>query len=148
MVPVLELLRFGLSAAEIITNALSYGQDNKSVANVVESAAGALLPELNTIVGQQFPKVVENMRSAAAAVLFWDKKLVMWLQEGLNFVMGSGLDVDGIYGPATTAAVEAFQTRYGLKVDGWAGEITKGLLGMLRVLSGDDLQKTLKLIIK
>jgi len=40
------------------------------------------------------------------------------LQTMLNKVMCSGLVVDGIYGAKTTAAVTAFQTKYGLYVDG------------------------------
>lgn len=43
------------------------------------------------------------------------------LQANLNTVMGSGLSVDGDFGPLTKAAVEAFQRRYGLAVDGEYG---------------------------
>lgn len=45
------------------------------------------------------------------------------LQEALNKT-GANLVVDGDYGPATTAAVVAFQTAHGLTPDGDAGPIT------------------------
>jgi len=46
---------------------------------------------------------------------------VRTLQTNLNKVMGSGLVVDGDFGPKTEAAVEAFQRRYGITVDGEYG---------------------------
>jgi peptidoglycan hydrolase-like protein with peptidoglycan-binding domain len=46
---------------------------------------------------------------------------VRTLQSNLNKVMGSGLVVDGDFGPLTKSAVEAFQRRYGITVDGEYG---------------------------
>jgi len=46
---------------------------------------------------------------------------VKTLQSDLDKVMGSGLVVDGDFGPLTEAAVKAFQSRYGLAVDGVYG---------------------------
>lgn len=43
------------------------------------------------------------------------------LQSDLNYVMKSGLDVDGSFGPKTTIALKAFQKNYGLTVDGIYG---------------------------
>ena len=53
---------------------------------------------------------------------------VAWIQSSLNQVMGSGLAVDGVIGPATRAAIAAFQRREGLGIDGIAGPITKAAL--------------------
>lgn len=49
---------------------------------------------------------------------------VKWVQKFLNDVMGYSLDIDGSYGPATMSAVKAFQTQYGLEVDGIVGTNT------------------------
>jgi hypothetical protein len=43
------------------------------------------------------------------------------LQKDLNYVMKSGLSVDGSFGTATQTAVKAFQKKYGLSVDGTYG---------------------------
>lgn len=49
------------------------------------------------------------------------------LQRALN-ARGSRLDVDGIYGTLTKAAVMDYQDRHGLMVDGIAGPVTLGKL--------------------
>lgn len=52
-----------------------------------------------------------------------------WLQRALNDLgFTPPLDVDGDYGPATTAAVKWFQRQEGLSVDGAAGPITRAAL--------------------
>lgn len=52
------------------------------------------------------------------------KKAVTVLQTMLNKVMKSGLSVDGIFGENTKKAVERFQDKYGLSVDGKVGSET------------------------
>jgi len=49
---------------------------------------------------------------------------VKWLQSVLLH-LGYDIDVDGSYGPATTAVVKKFQERYGLSVDGKSGPKTR-----------------------
>ena len=47
--------------------------------------------------------------------------LVSRLQQNLNTVLHAGLAVDGDFGPATEAALRAFQARFGLEQDGEYG---------------------------
>lgn len=53
---------------------------------------------------------------------------VSWVQRSLNRLQAAGLDVDGISGPLTRAAVKSFQTRKGLDADGIVGPITEAAL--------------------
>ncbi|MEU8816636.1 peptidoglycan DD-metalloendopeptidase family protein [Actinoplanes sp. NPDC048796] len=53
---------------------------------------------------------------------------VRTLQESLNKVMRAGLAVDGEFGPATEAAVKAFQRKRGLDPDGLYGPATAAAL--------------------
>jgi 3',5'-cyclic AMP phosphodiesterase CpdA len=53
---------------------------------------------------------------------------VRWLQQALNRVLGTHLEIDGEAGPATREAVERFQARAGLTVDGIAGPLTRRAL--------------------
>ena len=56
-----------------------------------------------------------------------DKK-IEWIQKTLNDLVGAGLDIDGIYGEATRAAVVKYQKRCGLAPDGVAGPQTERAL--------------------
>lgn len=47
------------------------------------------------------------------------------LQRCLNKIMGTKLEIDGSFGPATEKVVKALQRRYGLAVDGMAGPKTR-----------------------
>jgi peptidoglycan hydrolase-like protein with peptidoglycan-binding domain len=53
---------------------------------------------------------------------------IKWVQDSLNQIMEAGLDVDGISGPLTKAAVRSFQQQFGLAVDGIVGPQTEGAL--------------------
>ncbi|AHN84049.1 endolysin [Mycobacterium phage Hawkeye] len=69
------------------------------------------------------------------------------LQDGMNKVFPNyrsmPLDVDGIYGPMTAAAVTEFQQRSGISVDGDVGPETKGKLATYGiVLSGSSAPTT------
>jgi peptidoglycan hydrolase-like protein with peptidoglycan-binding domain len=63
-------------------------------------------------VGKQlFPGIQDQFAAAAAASTMFDAVRVKWVQTALN-ALGTvpALDVDGEYGPLTTAAVKQFQT--------------------------------------
>ena len=57
--------------------------------------------------------------------MIFNSKLSSTLQSDLNRLGEMPpLEVDGIYGTATKAAVAKFQAKHGLPVDGWAGPVT------------------------
>lgn len=49
-------------------------------------------------------------------------KQVKYLQQDLNYLLGSNLVADGIFGTKTVSAVKSFQKKYGLGVDGIYGQ--------------------------
>jgi peptidoglycan hydrolase-like protein with peptidoglycan-binding domain len=53
---------------------------------------------------------------------------VQWVQAALNRISGAGLTVDGVLGPRTRAAIQAFQRQRGLAVDGIVGPRTEAAL--------------------
>ena len=59
------------------------------------------------------------------------EKDTRWLQTALNTTLGLSLEVDGIFGETTRAAVMEFQKEHGLQCDGVAGPITKQKLSDL-----------------
>ena len=66
------------------------------------------------------------------------------LQAYLNAVIGSGLEVDGKFGPATNKAVKEFQREYGLTIDGIAGKVTwSALEEAYGSLENDDVEEEL-----
>ena len=56
---------------------------------------------------------------------------IKYLQTVLNVQGFYPYRVDGDFGPKTEAAVKAFQRRHGLKVDGWVGRQTWGVIDRL-----------------
>ena len=64
------------------------------------------------------------------------------LQNYLNQVGNYGLDVDGVYGSKTQAAVKDYQTKNSLAVDGIAGDETWGSLSGAISKSADNTGNT------
>jgi hypothetical protein len=56
------------------------------------------------------------------------REYIVWVQMSLNQIMDAGLQVDGIYGALTRAAVRAVQQSMRLKVDGIVGPQTEAAL--------------------
>ncbi len=82
-----------------------------------------LVPQLEQMGAALFPKLAPTLHAAAAALVVAHPDATSWLQGALNAVDNAGLAVDGHYGPKTRAAVEAFQTKHGLKVTGFASDL-------------------------
>src|SRR5215475_6751563 len=80
-----------------------------------------LIPLLAQLGSQVFPGVDPNKAQSAGAALF-DTNSIKWVQTALNIWDPSlKLDVDGISGAATIAAVKKYQETHNLVSDGWSG---------------------------
>jgi peptidoglycan hydrolase-like protein with peptidoglycan-binding domain len=83
-----------------------------------------LLRQLGTTT---FPGLSADQASLAAATTL-DSNGVKWAQMALNLLLNTSLEVDGVYGSATKAAVTRFQSANDLEADGWAGTKTADAL--------------------
>lgn len=93
---------------------------NSDVVSYLESVAETWLPNLRP-----------GLRLVAGAIITYNNDPTKWLQQALKAILNIDLDVDGIYGPETIAAVEQFQqTIVGLKVDGLAYKVTTPFIEM------------------
>lgn len=94
---------------------------NSDVVSYLESVAETWLPNLRP-----------ELRLVAGAIMTYNNDPTKWLQQALNTINGgTPINVDGIYGPETIAAVEKFQqTVVGLKVDGLAYKVTTPFIEM------------------
>jgi hypothetical protein len=110
-----------------VFNTTPVGTESK-VSAVVQAAAPALVPLLEQAGAQMFPKLAPSLHVAAAAIISFHPDAVSWLQASLNTIDNAGLTVDGQYGPLTRAALEAFQTKNGLAVTGWASDAENSLI--------------------
>ena len=80
-------------------------------------------PVVTEIAKQVWPELVAQWAKDHESTL--PSMSVRWWQENLNTLGASPkLKVDGNIGEATTKAVEAFQRKEGLDVDGWVGPET------------------------
>jgi len=102
-------------------------QEANRVAPQVQAIA---VPLINDV----FPEVQQMVQAAPPTVKFD----VKWIQESLNEVLGSHIDVDGDLGEETKATVKVFQEKYMTPedVDGWAGTETCAALYNVRYHKG------------
>lgn len=89
-----------------------------------------LIPTLEALGSELFPDLSPTIHAAAAALVVAHPNSTSWLQSALNVIQSSGyisfgapLAVDGYYGPKTTAALKALQTKVGLPVTGFAADL-------------------------
>lgn len=124
----LTLLPMIVSAAGTVKNIIDIASSNADIVTKIKSAVPSIVDVLEDYATQLFPKVAPQLKVAAAAMSAFDPNVTKWLQGSLNALYDAGLEVDGLYGPKTRAAVEAVQEKLGLKVDGWAGTLTQAAI--------------------
>lgn len=121
-----SLIGVGQSVRPLIQQALSGASLDTMARSILSSG---VIQTLETAAESLFPNLAPELKLAAGIVAAYDHDKTKWLQQALNAVLGTNLDVDGIYGPATVKAVEQFQQGVvGLKVDGWAYRLTTPLI--------------------
>src|SRR6185369_16415250 len=93
-----SLIGVGSTMKSIVSQAMSGGS---LVSMARELLSGNVVTTLEAMGEHLFPKVAPELRLGAAIVAAYDTDKTKWLQQALNAILGTKLDVDGIYGPAT-----------------------------------------------
>jgi peptidoglycan hydrolase-like protein with peptidoglycan-binding domain len=124
--PWLAVIQLALQFAPLVKRVLDESSSNEEATTKLRALSPDLPNALERIGSELFPKAAPNLRIIAGAIGAFDPNVTKWLQDSLNKLVkpSPNLDVDGIYGPKTVAAVEAFQKKLGLQVDGLAGQLT------------------------
>lgn len=121
------VLKYGPTVLGLINTTFT----NKDLANGLNSNAGEIAGALTSIGASLFPKAAKEIQIVGGAIAAFDLNTTKWLQGALNNIDNAGLVVDGSYGPKTRDAVEAFQTKHNLRVDGLAGNVTRAAVNAL-----------------
>lgn len=101
--------------------------------NYLFNLHGSIAAEVNARLCGKIVEVPKKMEVAKATIKKGAKgDNVKLLQQNLNY-FGCGLKVDGSFGPASVAALKAWQNKYGLSADGSYGP--KSYQKMLTLLS-------------
>lgn len=126
----LALIPTILSAAGTVREIVAIATSNHSIVEKVTESLPTLAAALEKYGGDFFPNVRPELRIAAAAMTAYDSNTTKWVQGSLNafLELDPPLWVDGSYGPKTKAAVELAQAKLGLRVDGWAGQLTNNAI--------------------
>lgn len=112
--------------------------DNSLVKVVAVVQQTPIADVLAKIGAAQFPKLAPELQAAAAALVHGHPNGTSYAQEALNLIESTGyiaygppLVVDGYWGPKTMAAVDALQTKLGLPVNGFLGDLEYSVIGAL-----------------
>lgn len=125
---ILSLLPSLIQMIGPISTAVETGISVNSIGSLISNPA--ILNVFQSLGSQLFPKAAPAIALAGSLLASYSPNYVKWLQGMLNVYLKPAvpLVVDGSYGPKTIAAVEAAQTKLGLKVDGVAGDLTMAAL--------------------
>jgi len=127
---VIAIIRLAVGLAPTVKSILDAATGNESIVAKIKDISAPLAGILETVGETLFPKAAPALRIAAGAMAAFDPDVTKWLQGSLNSLLdpSPNLIVDGLYGPKTRAAVEQLQTKFGLRVDGWAGSLTQAAI--------------------
>lgn len=127
---VLSIVQLVAGLAPTVKSILDVATGNASIVEKIKEVSAPLAGILETVGEALFPKAAPALRIAAGAMAAFDPDITKWIQKSLNLLLdpSPNLEVDGLYGPKTRAAVEQLQESLGLTVDGWAGSITQAAI--------------------
>ena len=127
---VLSIIQLAAALAPTVKSILDAATGNASIVEKIKDISAPLAGILETVGETLFPKAAPALRVAAGAMAAFDPDVTKWVQGSLNVLVdpSPNLAVDGRYGPKTRAAVESLQTKYGLRIDGWAGTLTQAAI--------------------
>lgn len=126
----LEIIQLAIQAAPLVKQIIDEATSNDEIVTKIESLASPVGTMISGLGAQLFPKSSSALQTVGAAIAAFDPNTTKWLQKSLNSMLtpSPALDVDGIYGAKTQAAVVALQTKLGLLPDGIAGKITQAAI--------------------
>jgi peptidoglycan hydrolase-like protein with peptidoglycan-binding domain len=127
----ISLLPSILGLVPTIESAIETGVSVNSIGSLITNPS--ILSVFESLGSSLFPKAAPTIALAGALIASYSPNYTMWLQGTLNAYLKptTPLVVDGSYGPLTTAAVEAAQTKLGIAADGVAGDITMAALSAI-----------------
>lgn len=126
---ILKLLPFIMQGISLAQNINAEKTGGTKVIDIVRNDLPAVFDLFAGVGKTLFPELPQPSQVAAAAVVL-DVDTTKRIQSQLNKLgVNPALDVDGVYGQKTKAAVSAFQrANPPLVVDGWAGAATQAVL--------------------
>jgi peptidoglycan hydrolase-like protein with peptidoglycan-binding domain len=126
----ISAIQIAIQFGGAIKSVIDVANSNPEIVKGIKNLSPLVSSMLEYIGGKLFPNAKEELKIAAGAMAAFDPNVTKWVQGALNTLVtpSPNLDVDGIYGPMTKAAVEKFQTDHKLTADGWAGTITRAAI--------------------
>lgn len=119
---IIQTVQMGSQVAEAV-------KTKKPVVGMVDQLGPGFLDLLKSFGSATWPNLKPEHQIQAAAQATFDQASIKFAQDACNKLVNAQLTVDGIMGPKTKAAVEAFQTNHGVSpADGWPGPDTQAAM--------------------
>lgn len=134
------LIQYGPQIQQAAQSIWATATSNEDFMVKFEKALPQAAAVANQVAKVFFPNSAPAVGQVAATVLTWNKQFVTYVQKACNLAAEKGLitlaaplAVDGIYGPATHAAVKQLQEHLGLNPDGIFGKLTQAAVAKLNL---------------